>query len=281
MHITRLTAMKDDACISFLQWALPHMQMRWPGFRRVRGQVCKRLGRRLQELQLQDLMGYRMYLQDNPLEWHTLDSLCRITISRFYRDRGMYNFLAAEVFPGLLEKIETQGGKILACWCIGAASGEEPYSVSLLWDFAVFQKQSTEFQILATEVDQQMINRARKACYPSSSIRELPAFMKSRAFNQRERQFCLKEKFKKRVHFLQQDIRNTHPDATFHLIFCRNLVFTYFAQGLQEKIGQQIANRLMPGGILVIGAHEVLPATLAGLDRWLPAKSIYRKKVGI
>ena len=113
--------MKDEACICFLQWALPHLHMRWQGFRKVRGQVCKRLGRRLDELLLPDLKNYRMYLENNPPEWHILDAMCRITISRFYRDQGMYKSLRSEVFPELIKNARQRGDKTLSCRCIGAA----------------------------------------------------------------------------------------------------------------------------------------------------------------
>ncbi len=270
--------MNDESCICFLQWALPHLYMRWPGFRKVRGQVCKRLGRRLEELHLGDLKSYRTYLEDNPLEWHILDSMCRITISRFYRDRGVYGAIKSRVFPQLLAVARQQGEKILSCWCIGAASGEEPYSLSLLWQFSELNKQEIDFKILATEIDAAMINRARNGCYSASSTRELPAAIKNRAFTRKDTRFCLKEPYRKKVEFLQQDIRNTLPDATFHLILCRNLAFTYFSRELQEKIGRQIVARLKPGGFLVIGAHEELPESLPGLAPWLPERKIYRKK---
>jgi chemotaxis protein methyltransferase CheR len=260
--------MKDQSCICFLQWALPHLHMRWPGFRKVRGQVCKRLGRRLDELDLQDLKSYRMYLENNPLEWHILDSMCRITISRFYRDKGIYNLLRERVFPGLIETTSRQGENILSCWCIGSASGEEPYSLSLLWDLSGINKQGLDLNILATEVDQLLINRARRACYPPSSIRELPSVIRDQAFTLKNGQFCLKEQYRKRVQFLQQDIRNTQPDSSFHLIFCRNLVFTYFCQDLQEELAHEILLRLRPGGGLVIGSHEELPPSLSGMSAW-------------
>jgi len=269
--------MKDDACICFLQWALPHLHLRWPGFRKARGQVCKRLGRRLEELQLPDLKSYREYLQDNPLEWPILDSLCRITISRFYRDQEIYFSLSSRVFPELIAVARQQDDKILSCWCIGAASGEEPYSLSLLWDLAGLQKHGTKLRILATEVDQDMINRARQGCYPASSIRELPEEITGRAFTQKGTQFCLKERFKKRVQFLHQDIRNEQPDETFHLILCRNLVFTYFSRKLQEEVAQQIVERLKPGGCLVIGSHEKLPESLPNMAPWLHGQKISRK----
>ena len=269
--------MEDESCICFLQWALEHLHLRWHGFRKVRGQVCKRLSRRLEELQLADLKSYRMYLQDTPLEWHILDAMCRITISRFYRDRGIFEALRSKVLPELTEKAQRQGEKALNCWCIGAASGEEPYSISILWDLSGLANKKLDLNILATEVDQAMINRARKGCYPASSLRELPSKTKSLAFIQKDALFCLKEQHKKRVQFMQQDIRNEQPDSTFHLILCRNLVFTYFSQELQEAIVQHILQRLNPGGVLVIGTHERLPPSLQGLAPWFSGKTIYRR----
>ena len=270
--------MKDEACICFLQWALPHLHMRWPGFRKVRGQVCKRLGRRLDELELPDLKNYRIYLENNPLEWHILDAMCRITISRFYRDQGIYNSLGSQVFPELIENARHRGDKTLFCWCIGAASGEEPYSIGLLWDLSGLNKHGIDLKILATEVDQLMISRARKGCYPASSINELPSKIRTLAFMEKDGQFCLKEQYIKRVQFLQQDIRNEQPDADFHLILCRNLVFTYFSAELQEEIGWNILKHLKQGGCLVLGSHEKLPGALQDLALWLPSKTIYRRE---
>jgi chemotaxis protein methyltransferase CheR len=270
--------MKDDACICFLQWALPHLHMRWPGFKKVRGQVCKRLGRRLEELQLADLKGYRMYLQNNPLEWHILDSMCRITISRFYRDKGIFNSLRTQIFPNLIKNSLRNKENALSCWCIGAASGEEPYSISLLWELSEIEKKGIELEILATEVDPLMIKRARSGFYPASSIRELPPEIKDTAFDQVNTQFCIKEQYKKCVKFLQQDIRNSQPDSAFHLIFCRNLVYTYFSQELQEEITQQILLRLKPKGLLIIGSHEELPGIIPGLVPWSAGQPIYQRQ---
>ena len=71
--------------IEFLQVVLPRLGLRWPGFRKVRGQVIKRLKRRLKALHLQDLAGYAAYLDTHPAEWGVLDAMCRISVSRFYR----------------------------------------------------------------------------------------------------------------------------------------------------------------------------------------------------
>ncbi|MFC1843254.1 CheR family methyltransferase [Thermodesulfobacteriota bacterium] len=270
--------MKDEACICFLQWALPHLKMRWSGFKKVRGQVCKRLGRRLDELKLVDLKNYRRYLQNNPLEWQILDSLCRITISRFYRDQGIFDTLRSKILPELIKKALQQGDETLSCWCIGAASGEEPYSISLIWDLSGINTKGIDLKILATDVDQHMIKRARYGCYPESCIRELPAAMKTRAFTHDNELFCINEIFKKRVKFLEQDIRNEQLTSTFDLIFCRNLVFTYFSCERQKEILRKILMCLKEGGAFVIGSHEELPEIVPNLIPWYPEKSIYRRE---
>ena len=82
--------MRDAEAVLFLQWALPRLRMRWPGFRRVRGQVAKRLRRRLAELRLPDLAAYRHRLEADEGEWDELDARCRVTISRFLRDRAVW-----------------------------------------------------------------------------------------------------------------------------------------------------------------------------------------------
>ncbi|MGD8595209.1 MAG: chemotaxis protein CheR, partial [Gammaproteobacteria bacterium] len=91
--------MNDNECVQFLQWALPQLHMRWPGFRKVRAQVCKRIDRRLRQLAIEDIHTYKTYLHEHKLEWRVLDELCRITISRFYRDKAMFGFLTEHVLP--------------------------------------------------------------------------------------------------------------------------------------------------------------------------------------
>ena len=85
--------MKDTDCIAFLQWALPRLDLHWPGYRKVRRQVCRRIARRVTDLQLQDLAAYRQRLEADPAEWQALDDCCYITISRFFRDGRVFEAL--------------------------------------------------------------------------------------------------------------------------------------------------------------------------------------------
>ena len=73
--------MTDRECVEFLQWALPQPGLRWPGCRKVRRQVRKRIVRRLGELGLKGISDYRTYLDAHAVEWAVLDAMSRISIS--------------------------------------------------------------------------------------------------------------------------------------------------------------------------------------------------------
>jgi chemotaxis protein methyltransferase CheR len=255
--------MTDAECVAFLQWALPRLRLRWQGFRRVRRQVCRRVSRRIAELGLNEADAYRAYLEGNPQEWNVLAGFCRITISRFWRDRALFEALRDEVLPEL-------GASVFA-WSAGCASGEEPYSLVL-----AAAEARVEIHVIATDVDPVLLERARRACYPESSLLDLPADLRARAFEDGG----LRPEYRKPVDFLRHDVRDSALDGPFDLALCRNLVFTYFADELQREIGRDLVGSLRARGALVVGAHEDLPEGLDELEPWPKVRGVYRCRRG-
>jgi chemotaxis protein methyltransferase CheR len=268
----------DTHCIAFLQWALPRLGMRWAGFRKVRRQVCNRARRRARELGLSDLTAYRAYLETHPEEWAVLDQLTPITISRFHRDRGVFEHLAREVLPTLAARAINRGSDRLEIWSAGCASGEEPYTLAILWEAELTHRfPSLPIRILATDTDAAMLARAHRACYPASSLRELPERWRTAAFAQRDELCCLHARYKQAVTVASHDIRTGPPDGPFEMIMCRNLVFTYFDAQHQLTVGAVLTDCLRPGGVLVLGAHEQLPEDLRCLEPLSAAHGVYRR----
>ena len=273
--------MNDRDCVEFLQWSLPRLHLRWQGFRKVRGQVCKRIDRRLAELGLPDVIAYRKYLESNNAEWEKLDALCGITISRFYRDQEAFQFLEQEVLAVLCREADARGEREFRCWSIGCASGEEPYTLALLWDMVTARQfPALSFTIFASDIDPLMIRRAEEGCYRSGSYAGLPAEWRKHAFFRKGELSWIRDEVKKRVVFREQDIRKAAPEERFHLILCRNLAFTYFDPALQQEVLSRICERLLPGGALVTGIHESLPEGCRELTTWPGGKGIYRKVPG-
>jgi len=271
--------MDDRSCVAFLQWALPHMGMRWPGFRKVRRQVCRRIRDRIFEMGLEGPEAYRSHLHEDPREWEHLATLCRVTISRFHRDRGVFRFLSSEVLPSLAEEVARGGeGSRLRAWSAGCASGEEPYTLAILWRLdSPSTPPDVKLRILATDVDPVVLDRARRASYPSGTLRELPDALIERAFEPVGGEFRLGPAFREGVEFREADLRRELPDESFHLILCRNLVFTYFDENEQSRILSGLLERLERGGGLVLGAHETLPEGRWPLEPWAPSEPVFRR----
>jgi chemotaxis protein methyltransferase CheR len=267
----------DRACPEFLQWALPRLERRWAGYRKVQGLVCKRIVRRLRALGLVDFDAYRGWIESHPAEWGELDALLGIPISRFYRDRGVWEALEREVLPALARGAREGSRAALACWSAGCASGEEPYTLALLWRVRVQPLfPGLALRIVASDRDAGLIDRARAGGYAASSFKELPADLRAAGFERRDGQFSLRDKYRA-VSFLQQDLREAMPDGVFDLVLCRNAVATYYSPAVQRAIMSRIAGRLRPGGALVLGIHEALPEGLASFAPWPGARAIFRR----
>ena len=136
-------------------------------------------------------------------------------------------------------------------WSAGCASGEEAYTLALI---------APELEILATDVHEPVLRRARAAVYPESSFAELPERLRagmrrrrvSRAGSRSAATTCA----------------TSRRDGPFDLILCRNSAFTYFADDVQAQVLERLLGVLRPGGALVVGLHERLP-----LEPWPGARA--------
>jgi chemotaxis protein methyltransferase CheR len=271
--------MKNTECTEFLQRFLPRLRLRWPGYRKVHSQVCKHLNNRINELGLSDLNAYEHYLDGHVEEWSILDSLCWITISHFYRDRSAFDTLRSKILPILAEQVLKQGVRELRCWCAGCCSGEEAYTLQILWNISVIPAlgQDLPLYIIATDVDKSLLERAQRGSYRHSSIQALPKEFIDRAFDLAGDVYTIRKLFTENIEFVHQDIREQMPGGPFDLILCRNLVFTYFEEALQQEILKKIVKELVPGGILVIGIHESIPQGWGAVTQYGDSRCVYQK----
>ena len=278
-HRNKYIRMEDDKCIRFLQWLLPQLHMRWQGFRKVRKQVCKRIQRRVSELELTDVDAYRQYLLTHADEWRILDHSCRVTVSRFYRDRVVLEHVRSEVLPGLAGTAMAAGDTMLRGWSAGCAMGEEAYSLILIWD----KTHSSDYpqldiEIVGSDTDELLLHRATRACYSYGSIKALPGSWLKSAFTQQNTEYCLEPRLRNKASFTRQDIRDRRIKGPFHIVFCRNMAFTYFDNALQIVMLDYIRDTLVDGGALVIGGHESLPEGFSGFEQWSKQRAIFRKQ---
>jgi chemotaxis protein methyltransferase CheR len=229
----------------------------------------------MRELQLADLAGYRARLEADAAEWHVFDACCHITISRFFRDKGVFGDLGRQVLPDIAARAEREQ-RDARVWSAGCASGEEPYTLKILWDLEVApSRPSVGLSIVATDVDAGMLARARRGCFAPTSLRELPPHLVGRAFDRVGRLLCIQPRYRQGIDFVPQDMRSEAPGWRFDLVLCRYVAFTYFTLALQDEVLQRILERLRAEGYLVIGTHERLPAD--GLPSLAGGPHIFRK----
>ncbi len=268
--------MDDTECRAFLRWALPQLNLHWPGFRKVHRQVCKRLKRRMSDLHIADFAAYRARVEADPAEWRVLDGCCHITISRFFREKRVFEVLRASVLPEIAARAKREG-RAARVWSAGCASGEEPYTLKVVWDLEVaISYPGVPLEIIATDADETMLRRAYDASFSRTSLRELPCSIAEKAFDRTGLRYYLKPEYRKDINFLHRDLRFGAPIGPFDLILCRYVAFTYFALPLQEEILCQFLERLLPNGYLVIGGDEQLSCAVPALSPLATAPQILK-----
>ena len=238
----------------FLREACPLLGLQWRPFHR-KG-IKRKVERRIAEIGLPNFEEYFLRIRKDSEEQLFLSKILTVTISRFFRDKEVFDTLGQHVFPGLLR----EDRKDLKIWSIGCASGEEPYSLSILWK-EKFEKTwpQVHVSVFATDIDEAMLERAREGKYKKSSLREVPEEIVRKCFHQEGEFYFLDRVIQERAEFKRHDILREEPFGGMDIVLCRNLAFTYFSKESQLEVLKKTARSLKEKGRLVIGKDEDLP----------------------
>lgn len=258
----------------FLREVAPSVGLQWRPFKR-RG-IKRRIEHRIAQIGLTNFGEYLLKIRKDPAEQNHLAGFLTVTISRFFRDRGAFDTLEHSIIPSLLKE---EGKRDLRIWSIGCASGEEPYSLSVLWEekFDKIWPQIHSF-ILATDIDEKLLKRAKEGRYKKSSLKEVPEDLLKNYFKMDNGFYVLDASIREKVEFRKHDIIHEEPYDGMDMVFCRNLAFTYFSKEIQMDLLKKIAESLREKGYLVIGKDESVPFTYPTLFvPVFPAEKIYQK----
>ncbi len=258
----------------FLKEAAPLFGLQWRSFRR-KG-IKRKVERRIGETGVSSFEEYLQRVRTDPEEQKNLSGLLTVTISRFFRDQKVFQTVVDSTLPALLKEEER---KDLRVWSIGCASGEEPFSVLLLWK-QKFEKgwPKIRLSILATDIDEYLLDRAKEGRYKKSSLKEVPEGILRNFFKPEDGYYILDRTIKESVEFKRHDILHEEPFSEMDIVFCRNLAFTYFSKTAQIEVLKKIASSLKEKGYLVIGKDESLPLTYPTLFvPVFPIERIYQK----
>ncbi|MFN3844946.1 MAG: CheR family methyltransferase [Paracoccaceae bacterium] len=220
--------------------------------------VHSRLMRRLHALDLPDFATYADFICGNESEDERRELISAVTtnVTSFFREQHHFETLTSKILPSLIARAQS-GGRV-RIWSAGCSSGEEPYSIAATVLAVCSEAKRHDLRILATDIDQKMVEKTRQALYPieagvaPGSERARLLFADPRARDGLRISTAARELVTCKVLNLQ----DTWPmKGPFEVIFCRNVVI-YFDKTTQERLWQRFAQALSPGGYLMIGHSE-------------------------
>jgi chemotaxis methyl-accepting protein methylase len=239
--------------------------------------VRRKIERRIIEIGLPNFDEYLLKVQKDPEEQSYLSKILTVTISRFFRDKKAFDLLEYSIIPTIIKNKKGKDG--FKFWSIGCASGEEPYSLLLLWK-EKFENNfpSIHLSILATDINEKLLERAREGRYKKSSLKEVPVEVLRRFFKIGNGFYIFEQSIREGVEFRRHDIIHEEPFLGMDIVFCRNLAFTYFSKESQMSVLKKIVSSLNEEGYLTIGKDESLPFTYPTLFVPIfPTERIYQK----
>lgn len=171
-----------------------------------------------------------------------------INVSEFYRNPEQWKLLDEEIIPVLVKKYGTN----LKIWSAACSTGDEPYSLVMAFSKHI---PINKIKIIATDLDNQVLDKARMGLYNAKSIANVPEEFKKKYFKQIGPSYQISDEIKKQVEFKKHNLlKDTYPQGC-HLIVCRNVVI-YFTDEAKDDIYDKFNKSLVNGGVLFIGSTE-------------------------
>lgn len=197
------------------------------------------------------IVGYDKYVQalkNDKTLFEEFVNYITINVSEFYRNPDQWKILDETIFPELISKF----GKNLKIWSAACSTGDEPYSLVMALSRHVPLNQ---IKIYATDLDKQVIAKAKLGLYSDKSIASVPEDLKKKYFTQVGPSYKISDEIKARVEFKEHNLlRDAYP-TDYHLIVCRN-VLIYFTEEAKDEVFRKYCKSLARGGILFIGSTE-------------------------
>ncbi|MHC1635334.1 MAG: CheR family methyltransferase [Candidatus Methanospirareceae archaeon] len=226
-----------------------------------------------------DYKKYIELLEKNPLEYTSLLDNITINVTEFFRDPETFDTFKNEILPEILSEKRRRKSKILRIWSAGCASGEEPYTISIIL-FETLGSAIKDFliSIYATDINKNALKKAKEGIYDASSLKNVPKPLIHKYFSFKEGKYKIKEEVKKLVRFQQHDLFSGIKYSHFDVIFCRN-VLMFFSTEYQRKLLLDFYHTLNDGGYLILGRAETIIGEIRDKFMCVNAREKIYKKI--
>lgn len=198
-----------------------------------------------------NVLGYEQYvraLKTDKQYFEEFINFITINVSEFYRNPEQWKTLDTVVFPELIKKF----GRNLKIWSAACSTGDEPYSLVMALSKHV---PLSQIKIIATDLDKQVIAKAKVGLYNDKSILSVPEDLKGKYFTKVGPSYKIADEIKARVEFREHNLLKDSYPTDCHLIVCRN-VLIYFTEEARDDVFRKFNKALCSGGTLFIGSTE-------------------------
>ncbi len=218
--------------------------------------LLRRIDRRKGVHQIARIQGYVRFLQENPHEVQILFKELLIGVTSFFRDTAVWQMLQENILPALMN--ELPNGYKLRAWVTGCSTGEEAYSLAIVFKEALEKTEihkNLSLQIFATDLDSDAIEIARRGVFSSNIVADVSSERISRFFIAEAESYRVNAAIREMVVFAPQNVIKDPPFTKLDILMCRN-VLIYMEPELQNKLVKLFNYSLNPGGILILGTAE-------------------------
>ncbi|MCB0554596.1 MAG: PAS domain-containing protein [Phaeodactylibacter sp.] len=243
--------------------------------------MYRRIERRMGVHQIDKIASYVRFLQENKKEGEILFKELMIGVTNFFRDPLVWEKLKEEVIPDLLAN--RPGDTIFRAWAPGCSTGEEAYSLAIVFKEALEKTNSNgdfSLQIFATDLDNEAIESARKGLFPAKIAADVSPARLGRFFVATDDGYRVSTEIREMIVFAQHNIIMHPPFTKIDILSCRNLLI-YMDTELQKKLLGLFYYCINPNGIMVLGSSET-PGTQSALFKPVDTKlKIYKRSATI
>ena len=212
--------------------------------------VLRRIERRMNVHQINNMNQYVRYLQENSHEIDLLFKELLIGVTNFFREQDAFAVLKENVIPQMLKTKRV--GDPIRIWVVGCSTGEEAYSIAIVLRECLDDlkpKGNFKIQIYATDIDKEAIDLARQGTYPANITADVSAERLERFFTKEDENYRIRKEIRDLIIFAPQNILTDPPFTKLDMLSCRNLLI-YLNAETQKKLLPLFHYSLGPGGFL-------------------------------
>jgi len=249
-----MRSLATDSLDALLEFVKASRGFDFTGYKR--SSIERRVSKRMSEVEVERYDDYIDYLELHAEEFAELFNTLLINVTSFFRDPQTWEHLATDIVPEIIQSRADNAP--LRVWCAGCASGEEAYTVAMVFarvlGDAAFRDR---VKIYATDVDEEALDQARHGAYQPRRLENVPRDALERFFERTDQRYVFRTDLRRSVIFGRNDLIQDAPISRIDLLVCRNTLM-YFTAETQARILRRFHFALDDNGMMLLGKSEML-----------------------